>query len=1240
VFHADRVCFDARWNDLQAHTTVWVSPEDDIEFRQVELRNLNTEPLDVELTSVFEVTLSDPRADEAHPAFANLFVTAQWLATQQALWFERKPRLSSEQALAIAHFLTDVSTPVTGIRLCTDRQRWQGRNRMASQAIEDMMPAADTTEDHAVELDTGLDPICALAVTLRIAPGAKARLTFATAASLSRHTLHAVVDKYRQSGNVARASLMSTTLTGIRLRALRISTENFAAMQTLTSTLTHTLTRVQARAVRPESAATEVCDRKLLWRFGISGDRPILLVMAGVPQGLGLLRAVSQAMNLWAWSSLPCDLVVINAEPNSYLRPLQRDITTLRDRHNADCGGTAEQSSAGFCLLEIDQLTSAELSTLHSLARVRLHADGRPLAFHVQELNRLHELAQQLRQDTATTALPMASGSFTSTPAQGTFDGASGEFSFAVSATQRPLRPWINVLANPDFGAHISESGGGYTWAVNSRLNQLTAWSNDPVVDPPSEWFLLQNSKSGEVWRLTPSAGVEPGIGFDIVHGQGYTTISHRRGDLAVSVTWCVDAVTAVKQIQVTLVNHGTKTKRLRLVGMVEWLMGANRSDRATLRTALFRQQLPVASQKLTALLCTQRDSAAGLGGGTAFLGMVGSGEDLPDWTCDRREFFDARGHMVLSDHLGQRSGDGLDPCAAWSTPLVISPNQTVERTFLLGYAHSAEAARQLATLATQTTANVRLAQVRSSWDLLLGATTVSTPDPLFDALVNRWLLYQTLSCRMWAKAGFYQAGGATGFRDQLQDAMALSWAAPQLLREQIVLCAGHQFVPGDVQHWWHAPLGNGVRTHFSDDLLWLAHACVHYLRSTGDASLFNEQVPFLEGPALAADAEDAYFTPSISTQCASVYEHAARAIDRSLQVGSNGLPLMGSGDWNDGMNRVGIEGRGESVWLGWFLCQLVADFAPLAIQRGDGVRALRWEQAAVGWRAALQGCAWDGAWFKRAFFDNGQALGSHDNPEAHIDLIAQAWSVLSHAAPVAMQRAAMSAVDAHLVDVQAGLIKLLTPPLVNAIPSAGYIQAYPPGVRENGGQYSHAGIWALMAQAELARTSPTTSTEGATESVGDKVYRYFTYLSPAHRAIHPDRGTVYGLEPYVMAGDVYSQPPYVGRGGWSWYTGAAAWLHRGAIESMFGLTQQAQTLVFHPCLPGHWPLAEITLVRETRRMRFILMRTSELQALEQTQQWDAKLLRPDEPLHWPDLPDQTCFVIPLPFVRQHTDKD
>jgi cyclic beta-1,2-glucan synthetase len=881
------------------------------------------------------------------------------------------------------------------------------------------------------------------------------------------------------------------------------------------------------------------------------------------------------------------------------------------------------------------------------LARVHLRADGRSLLHHVQAWIAAHELALEQRREVSTTALSEAAApGAAATAAQGEFAADAGEFRFDVGDSQRPARPWINVLSNPAFGAQLSEAGGGYTWAVNSRLNQLTAWSNDAVADPASESFLIQDRRSQALWRVAP--GPRAGLsdirsGYRVAHGQGYTLIHHHRGSLQVNVSWCVDPHSAVKQVRLRLVNRGHRTLHLRIAGIAEWMMGANRADRGTVHTALYRQRLPAAhdddvssgsrrprERRLTALLCTQRERAAGFGEGTAFFALAGDADEAEDWSCDRRELFDARGRLVLPDHLGQQQGSGLDPCAALTVRLTLPAGDTAERVFLLGYAENPDAARRLATTAAAVSAVQRLDQVRGHWDHLLGATTVRTPDPLFDALVNRWLLYQTVSCRLWAKAGFYQAGGATGFRDQLQDAMALSWAAPAMLREQILIGASRQFPEGDVQHWWHAPGGAGVRTHFSDDLLWLAFAITHYLRATGDLKLLDEPVPFLDGATLPEGAEDAYYAPTRSAQQASVYEHAARAIDRSLRVGVHGLPLMGSGDWNDGMNRVGIEGRGESVWLGWFLCTIVADFAPRARARGDVERALRWDSAAMGWTVALNGAAWDGQWFKRAFFDDGQALGTAANAEGRIDLIAQAWAVLSGVAPPALQRIALVAMDTHLVDHEAGLLKLLDPPLQHAQPSAGYIQAYPPGVRENGGQYSHAGVWALMAQARF-QTTLAKSHAGSVPD-GDIAYRYFKYLSPAHRSRHATHGQAYGIEPYVVAGDVYTQAPYVGRGGWSWYTGAAAWLHRAAIESIFGLQLGARHLSFTPCVPSHWPRAELCLTRDGRTMRFAFVRCDAQAALDvlRDEQPGAQLLRPATPLAWTTLPPHSVFVVPL----------
>ncbi len=1242
VFHADRVTFTAAWPELEAVSTVWVSPEDDIEFREVVLRNLSDRVLDIEMMSAFEVSMADSRADEAHPAFQNLFVSAEWLPRHQALVFERRPRLPTERSLKAAHFIAETDLPLGGVRIQVDRQRWIGRNRDAHDPLAsfDAPPSArpeaetppspssmHTTAGEGVTLDTGLDPVSAMSIRMQIGPRAKARLVLGTAASDNPATLLAVIDKYRQPSHVDRSSMMSATLTGIRLREMRINRENFTAVHTLTTALALTLAKPQAAAAE----ANDVCDRRLLWRFGISGDRPIVLVSAGVSQGLGLLRSIAQALRIWSWGGLGCDLVVVNSEPTSYLMDLSRDIAALRESHTADTAAQPGAAQAGFFVLLAADVRPDELSTLRALARVRLNADGRALAHHVAEWTALHDAALEEREAVSNVAVPAALRAEGVQRAPiGQFASTNGEFRFDVTALTRPLRPWINVIANADFGAQLSEAGGGYTWATNSRLNMLTGWSNDPVSDPASEWFLLQDLKTMQVWSVSPSAFGDVGAEYRVAHGQGYTSIGHQHGALEVRATWCVDPETAVKQVRLRLVNRGHKTLQMRAIGIAEWVMGANRADRGTTHTsALLDALAPITpgfntprdgaaeamgERRLTALFCRQRDRSAGFGDGTAFLALIGEAEDQHDWTTDRRECFDARGRLVIPDNFGQAVGTGFDPCAALSTRFTLRAGDTVERVFLLGFGNNPELARQLAQGAPLVPALQRLQSSRDLWDGILDAATVETPDPLFDAMVNRWLMYQTVVCRLWAKAGFYQAGGAYGFRDQLQDSMALAWAAPHLFRQQIVLSASRQFAAGDVQHWWHAPTGAGVRTHFSDDLLWLPHACTHYLQATGDRSLLDEKVPFLDGAEIPAGAEDAYYVPSITTETVTVFEHAARAIDRSLRHGVHGLPLMGTGDWNDGMNRVGHEGRGESVWLAWFLLELIAGYAPIARARGENERADRWEAAARDWQMATSDAAWDGAWYRRAFFDDGAALGSSANDECRIDLIAQAWSVISRAAPADKAALAMVSVDSHLVDHDAGLVRLLMPPLQEAEPSAGYIQAYPKGVRENGGQYSHAGVWALIAQAQLGN--------------GDKAYQYFTYLSPAHRSRNADHGAVYAIEPYVMAGDVYSAAPYVGRGGWSWYTGSAAWMHRAAIESMFGMRQHGEAVSFEPCLPSHWPRASLTLKRDGRSLRVIFARANDHEPSEQAASLSAQWLPAGTKITWSRVVDGASYFV------------
>ncbi|MBP6503204.1 MAG: carbohydrate-binding protein [Rhodoferax sp.] len=1221
TFHPDRVCFDTRWPQLQALTTVWVSPEDDIEFRKVELHNLGERAVEIELLSAFEVTLADPRADESHPAFGNLFVASAWQPAQQALVFTRTPRLASEKGLQMAHFLADTQADVLELRLQTDRQRWLGRNHTPAQpqGQVDLPPQPGAAPSDRIGLNTALDPVSVLAVRVRIAPGAKAQLTFATAASLDPGTLHAIIDKYRQPSHVQRASLMSATLAGIRMRTMRMSARNLAAIQSLTTALVFGLARAPSHGDQTRApTGTGTSDKRLLWRLGISGDKPVVLIWATVADGMSLLRVATQALRWWAWGGVGCDLIVVNLEPVSYLMELQRELTVLQERYAADTLGQAGAAHASLHILRGDALSADEQATLRRLARVQLHADGRPFSQLIDQWLTWHQEARTLRN--TTNASPVATGAAPErgqTTARGQFDTASGEFRFDVSGEVRPKRPWINVLSNPQFGAQLSEGGGGYTWAVNSRLMQLTGWSNDPVADPPSEWFLLQDHRTRQAWSVAPGAWGAPGVRYQITHGQGFSTIGHRHRDLDVTASWCVDPVTSTKQVHLQITNGGDDTAQLRLFGIAEWIMGSQRGDRLSTHTASH------ASPDRLTLTCTQTEQSANFGNATAFLSLGLAPGDQAEWTCDRRELLDSQGTLQLPHPLGQSAGKGLDPCAALALRIAVKPGETSSHVFVLGFGADPAMALRGAARDGAVAADQRATAVRATWDTLLGAVQVTTPDPLFDVMVNRWLLYQNVACRMWAKAGFYQAGGATGYRDQLQDAMAMTWAAPRMLREQILIAASRQFAQGDVQHWWHAPDGAGVRTRFSDDLLWLPFACLHHLQTSGDSALLDQQVPFIEGPEIAAGAEDAYYVPTVSALQASVYEHAARAIDHSLRVGVHGLPLMGSGDWNDGMNRVGIEGRGESVWLAWFLCSVVSGFAPLARARGELARADGWERAARGWQDALQGAAWDGSWYRRAFFDDGQVLGSHTNTEGSIDLIAQAWGVLSGVAPPDRARQAMQAVDKHLLDAKAGLIRLLDPPLQHQSPSAGYIQAYPPGVRENGGQYSHAGVWALMAQAELGLREPRDA------GAGDRVWRYFRWLNPAHRCADPAQRDAYGLEPYVMAGDVYSQPPYAGRGGWSWYTGSAGWMHRAAIESMFGLHLGPQTLYFTPCLPAHWSRVELVLKREGRSMRFILWRGRAAEALAAVAVPGAVLLHCGEMLAWNRLLEGACHVVP-----------
>jgi cyclic beta-1,2-glucan synthetase len=1201
-FMADRVQFDAVSSDIEATTTVLVSPEDDTELRSVIITNLLNTAVIYSVMSCFEVVLADAKADEAHPAFSNLFIETTWHAPWRAVMLTRRPRLQGDPQVSAAHFLAEADADIVSLSCITDRRAFLGRNRHRSQTAA----AQQARNNSDLPVDTpanGLDPVACLRVEVRIPAGGVAKLSFATTAAIGPDDLAACIDKYLQPMHLERAARMAAALAQVRLRDLGIDADENAALQDLTTALMYSSPR--PNVIRNMNSA--LVDQRQLWRLGISGDKPIVLVRIHASEGLGLVQSLLRAQSWWRFGALNTDVVVLNSEEISYLSPLQNEITARRDRLNQ----TVLQSfpatdGAGFYLLKDHEVSASEKATLLAMARVVLVADGRPIETQVASLKAIWAGAGKPKAPELPASSTWSSSDSLNTPV-GKFDALSGEFQFSIGFSQRLPRPWVNVIANASFGFQVSETGSGYSWAINSRQHQITPWSNDPVQDPSREHYQLQDIDTGQLLYLMPGnqRGAEAAASavHRMHHGQGYSRFESRHGQLDSHTTFFVDRDSSVKLVHVELCNNGSRTRQLRALAMAEWQMGSGPADRRTLLTWN--------PPGLNAVMAQQRQSREGFGGSTAFLALAGL-PGVVQWTCDRSEFFDTTGQQVWPNILGQRSGGGLDACAAVASSFKVAAGEALTFTFILGHAADAPQAELLAATWLQQDVAQALKNVQAFWGNLLGQVQVSTPDPLFDALINRWLLYQTLSSRLWSKAGFYQAGGAFGFRDQLQDSMAFAVVAPARLREQILLNASRQFAEGDVQHWWHAPGGEGVRTHFSDDLLWLPFACAHYVDVTGDLALLDERVAFLEGATIPDGAEDAYFTPDISSTEATVYEHCARAIDHSLLTGKHGLPLMGTGDWNDGMNRVGHEGKGESVWLAWFLCKVTQDFAPLAKARGELHRVDTWLNARQGWIEALHTHGWDGEWFRRAFFDNGAPLGSSTNEECSIDLIAQAWSVLSGASTDTFIQSAMQSMTQQLIDDDAGLLHLLAPPFEDSENNPGYIQAYPPGVRENGGQYNHAAVWAMMAQAQ------TGDAQGAWDS--------FKAISPAHRSQHPKHGPLYELEPYVTAGDVYGAAPYAGRGGWSWYSGSAAWLYRAGIESLLGLKLRQGELTLTPCVPADWLFFEITLKLEGREV------TLHWQCGEQTAIKADLTVRVGEVVRLADLPVR-AFILVSPAI-------
>jgi cyclic beta-1,2-glucan synthetase len=1166
TFSEDRAVIVRRQGAIASTLEVIVSPEDDAEIRRVSLTNLGAKAREIELTSYAELVLAPLSADAAHPAFSNLFIRTECVRELDALLATRRPRSRDEPPIWLAHVVVVDGETVGDLQWETDRAQFLGRGRGIGtpSSVVDGGPLSNT-------VGPVLDPIVSLRRRVRVPPGSTVRVAFSTLVAPSREEALGLAQKYRDASTFDRAATLAWTQAQVQLRHLGIGRDEAHLFQSLAGHILY--------ADRTLRAPTDVLTRATggpaaLWAHGISGDIPIVLVQIDDPEDVAIIRQLLRAHEYWRIRQLAVDLVIVNERATSYVQDLQSLLETLVRTSQSAAPHEGRAKRGSVYILRSDRMTAPQRDALQIAARAVLSSRRGTLAEHILRAQRPDGASgSRPRRQVATKPqldVPRPLPDLECFNGFGGFAGDGREYVTVLGQAQWTPAPWINVIANPAFGFQVSESGSGYTWSINSRENQLTAWSNDPVSDPPSETIYVRDEETGELWGPTALPIREESGPYVARHGQGYSRFEHVAHGIALELLQFVALDDAIKISRLAINNESDRGRRLSVTAYVEWVLGASRSAAAPFVVT----EIDPGTGAMQARNAWDRD----FGARVAFADLGGA---QTAWTGDRTEFLGRHGTPDHPAALGRggrlsgRVGAGLDPCGALQTTVELRAGERAEVVFFLGQAASREEARALLGRYRTSDLDAALCAVTERWDDVLGTVQVTTPDRSMDLLLNRWLLYQTLACRIWARSAFYQAGGAYGFRDQLQDVMALTLSRPDVAREHVLRAAARQFVEGDVQHWWHAPAGRGVRSRVSDDLLWLPYVVSHYLEVTGDVRLLEDIVPFLEGPLLAAGESESYFEPRVSGQSGTVFEHCARALDRSLSVGSHGLPLMGTGDWNDGMNRVGSGGKGESVWLGWFLHTILRAWATLADERGEGRRAEAWRRHRHALKESLEREAWDGDWYRRAYFDDGTPLGSIENDACRIDSIAQSWSVISGAAEAPRGRRAMAAVDEHLVRRRDDLVLLFTPAFDGTRLDPGYIKGYPPGIRENGGQYTHGAIWSVIAWASLGD--------------GDRAAELFAILDPIRRAGTPSGVLRYKIEPYVLAADVYAEAPHVGRGGWSWYTGSAGWMYRAGLEWILGFRVRGTRLVVDPCIPRAWRGFSIAFRHQSARYDIVV---------------------------------------------------
>ena len=1142
IFSEGRAEFRRRDNDIDMHTEIAVSPEDDIELRRIRITNRSRRHRAIEVTSYAEVVLAPPATDALHPAFSNLFVQTEILHQHRAILCTRRPRSKGEPVPWMLHLMAMHGAHTGEVSYETDRMRFIGRGNtlVIPQALRGS--AVLSGSDGSV-----LDPIVAIRHLIMLDPGKSATIDMVSGVGETRDTALSLVEKYQDRRLADRVFDLAWTHSQVILQQLNITEADAQLYGRLAGSVIYANSSLRAD---PSLLIKNNRGQSGLWGYAISGDLPIVLLQIKEPSNIELVRQLVQAHAYWRLKGLTVDLVIWNEDHAGYRQLLHDQIMGLIA---AGIEVNVTDRPGGIFVRLTEQISSEDRILFQTVARAII-TDSRGA------------LAEQLyRRGIVEVALPHLNPTRTHRPEPKVvaalprhdlifFNGIGGftpdgkEYVITTAQDQVTPAPWVNVLANPHFGTIISESGLAYTWSENAHEFRLTPWNNDPVGDSSGEAFYLRDEERGHFWSPMPlpSQGAMP---YVTRHGFGYSVFEHTERGIR-SEVWVYVALDAPVKFTVLKVrNESGRSRRLSVTGYVEWVLGDLRPKSA--------MHVITEIDPTSGALFARNSYNSEFSGRIAFF-------DVDDVTRtvsgDRAEFIGRNGTLrnpaaLRRTRLSNKVGAALDPCATIQVPFELADGQEREIIFRLGTGRDTNDAVNLVhRFRGSAAARGELETVWQYWNHTHGAVQVETPDMAVNIMANGWLLYQTLACRLWARSGYYQPGGAFGFRDQLQDVMALIHTQPHLVREHLLLCAARQFKEGDVQHWWHPPFGRGVRTHCSDDFLWLVMATCRYVLSTGDTGVLDEPVNFIEGRPVNTDEDSYYDLPAHSGDVAGLYEHCVRAIVKGLNFGEHGLPLIGSGDWNDGMNLVGEHGKGESVWLAFFLYDVLMQFSEVARRTLDLSFAKRCLQGAAALRENIEQNGWDGEWYCRAYFDDGTPLGSASNPECSIDSIAQSWSVLSGAGGAKRSRMAMEALDKQLIDREHSLIRLLYPPLDKSELNPGYIKGYVPGVRENGGQYTHGAIWATMAFAALGERP--------------RAWELLAMINPINHARSPEEVSTYKVEPYVVAADVYALFPHTGRGGWTWYTGSAAWMYRLIVESLLGLKLDVDKLRFAPCLP------------------------------------------------------------------------